>query len=277
MSDREDLGLKGPVRELALEKPGATIERSTWLFDTTGGLLRYAERNKDGTEYVTDYRYDDQGRRIAPAQPTRIATAADGSWTEMGEIRPGAEAVAWHRFKQVGGALGFAGVRDATRVVSRFDARGIPAELIFLNQQDEVLTRTTFEADERGNIVHASFYGGMQPASKLSEIYQRLTSPSDKEMLRPLLEADAVQSEVKFEYDTAGNVIGKESVIAGISRGKSRYSYNAQGDLITAQENDARPVKFEYTYDDFDNWVRQTVHHTGGSDESRRIISYYQH
>src|SRR5438270_3173124 len=173
-------------------------------------------RKKQGRHRVrdmTDYRYDDQRRRIAPAQPTRIATAADGSWTEIGEIRPGAEAIAWHRFKQVGGALGFAGVRDATRVVSRFDARGIPAELIFLNQQDEVLTRAVFEADERGNIVRASFYGGMQPVSKLSEIYQRLTNPSDKEMLRSLLEAGAVQSEVRFEYDAAGKLIGKASFI----------------------------------------------------------------
>jgi YD repeat-containing protein len=240
MSDREDLGFKGPVHELALEKPGATIERSTWLFDSDGKLLRYAERNQDGTAYVTDYRYDDQGRRIEPTQPTRMATAADGSWTEIGEIRPGAEAIAWHRFKQLRGALGFAGVREATRVVTRFDPRGIPAEVIFL------------------------------------KIYQRLTSASDREMLRSLVEADGLQSEVKFEYDAAGNLIGKESLIAGISRGESRYTYNAQGDMITAEENDAPPVRFEYTYDHFGDWIRQAVHHAGGSDESHRIITYYE-
>jgi YD repeat-containing protein len=276
MSDREDLGFKGPVHELALEKPGATIERSTWLFDTTGRLLRYAERNKDGTEYVTDYRYDDQGRRIEPAQPTRISTAADGSGTEIGEIGPGAEGIAWHRFKQLRGAFGFAGVREATRVLTSFDPRGIPAEVIFFNQQDEVLTRAIFETDKRGNIARAAFYGGAQPPLKLSKIYPRLTSASNKEVLLPLVEADALQSEVSFEYDAAGNLIGKEYLIAGISRGKSRYTYNAQGDMMMAEENDAPPVRFEYTYDSCGNWIRQTVHHAGGSDESHRIITYYE-
>src|SRR5437868_9554132 len=46
--------------------------------------------------------------------------------------------------------------------------------------------------------------------------------------------AGAMQSEVNFEYDADGNLIGRESFIAGISRGKSHYTYNAQGDMITA-------------------------------------------
>jgi hypothetical protein len=254
MTDRDKLDLKGPVHQISLERIGARLRRFEWVFNRGGRLLESKQVNDAGKETVTRFLYDELGQRLTP-NPQIIVQRPDGTWTES-ETLAGVQNSAWSGLPQLHGVAFSA--PGAVRVTTVFDGGDTPTEIIFVDASEDVVTRMILRSDDRGNIVEA-----IRDVGKNHNVSGSGSFPCS-------------QLEVRFKYDSMNRLLGIERFAGGQSRGECVYSYNVQGDRITAQENNGPLVHIEYEYDRFDNWVRQVVHQaTGRSDESRRVINYH--
>jgi hypothetical protein len=303
MTDREREGFKGPAHQVTLERPFAATHRFIWLFDEQGKLLKTGFQNADGTEFATEYRYNQHGELIEPSPPTKIPTE-HGMWDEVEDLS-GVGDKTWPNSKArpfTGTApgdysyllytssssknippplkklsMGFAG-QGASRVVTRFDPQGIPMQITFLAEKGEITAQVVFRSDQRGNIVEVDTYGGTTPLLKLRWFERALMTSSNKRELAPLLQPHCLLTRTTFKYDAKDNIIESEAFVLDKLNTRTIYTYNEHGDTITIEQNDAPPTRFEYKYDEFGNWTYQLVH--GAYDdnvyESTRLISYYK-
>jgi len=64
--------------------------------------------------------------------------------------------------------------------------------------------------------------------------------------------------------------------MGGIEISHTIWTYNEQGDKVREREQDGPTVVFEYEYDAYGNWIRQTVHSETAIEEKQRIITYHK-
>lgn len=278
VSDLQQAGYKGSVHEVILERQiGDRQVRYWWKYDRQGRLTSSGSRSPEGSEWSSEYIYDNQGELIEPRGPERVKNP-DGTSTETCEVRT-ARDVAWSAVPGLHG-VGFP-MRGASKVVTQFDDRDVAVKVLFLNDSDEVLSRVELGADENGNIVEARQYSGDKPSIEApDEAFGELTQ-EQRETFAAFFTAGGLESRVVFRYDEQGRLFERKQFVGDVEVARMVRAYNAHGDVSTEhytgleEEGDHR-VNFDYEYDSAGNWTLQTASDEYGSSVSRRIFHYYE-
>ncbi len=142
------------------------------------------------------------------------------------------------------------GTDGASVAETLFDADRLPIRTVFVSDNQEEVSTIRYEYDAAGKIVDA------------------IQHRSGDEQFR-----------AKFQYDQGGLIVKQEILFAGQLTHRTFCTYNDNGDLIreiTESEAPSYSNNFEYQYDSHGNWIRKLVHHSLGTDEIRRQISYYE-
>ncbi len=275
MSDREQHGLKGPVRSLSLLAPCGS--QDTWLFDQTGRVIERSHRHSDRRQWTTEYRYDELGNLVEPRPRKEVRQHDDGRRTEVEPLRA-SDNLMWGNVPGLP-PVGFP-TRGASKVETSYDSRGWPVGAVFFDPSGNITTRVAFQTDERGKVVEAAQYSGAKPALRLSWIRRLLLPRSDRQRHLALIHAGSLESRVSFRYDDLGHLVemtsywGQDEVIERVA-----YTYNEHGDRLTESldgpESGTSRAESEYDYDSHGNWTCQRVRSGGGVHEMRRTIRYY--
>ncbi|HEY3454461.1 MAG TPA: hypothetical protein VGK64_07640 [Bryobacteraceae bacterium] len=239
----ESRRLSGRVHTVIAERARQNgVRVDEFVYDSAGRLQSYVFRGPDGYEFRRTPIYDEQGKEIRPG--TQVFRRSDGSRTEVQQIK----ADSWSMDLLQG--IGF-GTHGATCVETRFRPDGTPDETIFFTDDREEISRLRYTCDEAGRVIDATQY------------------ITDSELFRAI-----------FQYDEHGLVIEERVLFAGALTHRTVYAYNDKGDLASATVEAGGPSphtdRFEYEYDSNGNWVRKLVHHSLGTDEIRRRITYFQ-
>ena len=233
--------LRGPIRRIVTERireNGAYIEDLTFAAD--GRLVLLTSRTPDGYEFRREARYDEDGREIGPNR--RISRHDDGSWTETQTLA----ADTWSMDLLHGLAFGTDGAGLAE---TSFDSHGLPLRTLFRSDQQEEVSIIQYRCDPAGRIVEAGQYS-----------------------------AGTEQFRAVFQYDANGLILEQKVFFAEQLTHRTSCAYNEHGDKSRETIEDggaAYSHEFEYEYDARGNWTRQVVHHSLGTDEVRRKITYY--
>jgi hypothetical protein len=269
MQDREMRGLRGPVRSVVTEIPkpeGALLEELH--FDLDGRMTYLRSCPPQGAEWSKTYRYDHNGHDVD--RNIRVVRAADGGHTELEKL-PG-YVDAWSAPHLHG--MGF-GAQRTSAVESSFDAKGQPTRTVLRNEHGEELSTIRYVCDESGNVVEAVQYSGSVSPFGLSPDMLERVSRSDRGKFQAFFEPGLEEARITFRYDSARRPTEEAAYLVGELQHRTVYTYNEQGDRVTATSDGGDPVRLEYEYDHYGNWTRQVVHHALGADDIRRRLSYY--
>jgi hypothetical protein len=239
----ESRPLSGRVHTVTTERAQQNGERvEEFVYYSAGRLQIYVFRGPNGYVFRRTPVYDEQGKEIRSG--TQVFRHPNGSRIEVQQIK----ADAWSmNFLQGMGV----GTHGATCVETRFRPDGTPDETIFFTDDREEISRLRYTCDEAGHVIDAAQY------------------MADSELFRAI-----------FQYDEHGFVIEERVLFAGALTHRSVYAYNEKGDMVSATDEAGGPApttaKLEYEYDPNGNWVRKLIHHSLGTDEIRRRITYFQ-
>lgn len=241
---REDQFLKGPVRNVITDRllsHGTQMEELS--FSSDGRLIHLTSRTPDGHLFEEQFSYDQAGRRIR--RGAEVVNLNSGGWKEIQAL----QLDTWS-LDQLG-ALAF-GTNGASTAETIFEASGVPIQTIFRDHSGEEVAEIRYEHGPSGRILSA------------------VQSVSGSEYFS-----------VIFERNDRGQIVEQRLLFGGELTDKRSFDYNEFGDktreVVEDDRGNQHQNKFEYEYEDsWGNWTRQIVHHSLGTDELRRTITYYE-
>jgi YD repeat-containing protein len=267
MSDRDDAGLRGPVRTVSSEYASFDSQTNDW------GPFRSGPTQS----------YDIDGRLEGrPAWDDGITTIDDrgvrttvNRWGPRIRRQPGME---W--------GMGFDPAR-LVDVLTRYDAADRPVEIVYRNAEQQPLHRIELTYDGNGRlfrervIVGDDF--GWSPSVPSIAAGQVAVSPQEQQQLTAMLKRmllDSVFMTREYEYNERGRVSELRSTQMGLAETLQTYTYddhdnvieeheqeasreggvNRAGRLVTLNETTSESwTRYEYRYDDYGNWVERIV------------------
>ena len=292
MSDREDAGLRGPVRSVRSEWASIDPQTSDWgpfkqgptlVYDAEGwheGRLR-----DDGTTVTT---LDDRGLR-----------------TTVGRRGP---SIPRQRGMEFGIGIDPNMLVD---VLTRYDAADRPIEVVFRDGQQRSLHRLELTYDAAGRLVREKvLYGEVFSATgSTQEIAAGNVGPLSARELAELAAAmkammpDGVFLTREYQYDSRGRVVELRSTMAGLQESLQTNTYDDHDNVIEEHHEEAsreadldragRRVtrnenaseswnRHEYRYDARSNWIEKVTLHRVPPDSEfrrtgieRRTIAYF--
>jgi YD repeat-containing protein len=188
------------------------------------------------------------------------------------------------------------------KVVTRFDDHKRPAELLFLDSEEQPLSRVEFRYNEDGMLAEEA---QQTLAESLPPEIRAKFNEAQLAAIRKLLGGALGPSHRTHRYDDHGRRVETHSRIGELGEDKDTITYNDRGDPIaeihdsTEREygmNDEgrlseAPVKerstwsetrIRYEYDAPGNWVSKTVESRGDPDRDfircsfeRRVLDYF--
>jgi hypothetical protein len=264
MTDKVLLGLRGSIRSVTTTRQtGNVLHTEEQLFDPDGILVRHSYRDPEGVEQLW----------IAPFFPQtpirRILNNADGSRMWVDDI---SRLDTWSM--EALHSISF-GTKGASSARTSFDSGGVPLETL-IEGEHGVYSRIQYVCDSKGNIMEAIQYSGPS-LPLLVQSWVDQATPSALEAARPLAEPGIEQFRAAFRYDDVGRLVEKVTYFAGQVLYRTVMTYNDFGDVMTMTCDDQPPARYEYEYDDRQNWVRKTITYTTG-EQTRylRKITYYE-
>jgi hypothetical protein len=298
MTDREKLGLRGPVRICETERDYVYPDRR-WLMHTTasysplGYLLEERHRNPDGSQWSLVCRYDERGRILERAEPglagPRLLTyrydTLDRLDSVLARSPEGERLCESYRYDAVGRKTAtvfpdpalrdkvhvalesaFETSTDAASIVTVFDKRDRPVERAFYELNGFVGHRILMRYDAAGKLIE-------QGESEGDGVI--------REDLRHL-----------YRYDSDGRLVEKTMHHYGLWMLHQAFAYNEHGDIIEERQrqtgghcgeepDQSWRTEFSYRYDEGGNWVERITHVVLQTSErrlqlvERRRIEYY--
>lgn len=251
MKNRRALWLKGPVWKVAEEVVTPFGEsRKELVFDRDGEPIGFRQQVPAAPEYVHDFEKTSESRRVVHHD--------DGSRTEVENIfgvanwaPPGVDDVCFP-------------TRGAATAETEFTTRGTLARTVFRGGNGDDLSVVQYTCDDQGRVVRAVQYQG------------RVPFPTGQAgPFGTLLAPGAETCRVVFQYDSMGRVQEYTVSFGGRQRARTAYDFNEHGDIVTSRHDGEEAVRFEYEYDGWGNWTEKVAHHGGGTDQYRRLITYY--
>jgi hypothetical protein len=238
---REEYSLRGPVSSVVTERlleQGTQVEEL--FFDSLGRLVLLKNRRPNLEEFEEKFLYDRAGRRL---RKDAMFVDQKGGWKEIQRLRLDTWCL-----DQLG-ALAF-GAADASIAETSFDDSAKPIQTVFRDQRGDEVSKIRYESGLGNKILSA------------------VQSDCYAETFR-----------VNREYDSHGQLTQELMLFGGELNRRRIVDYNEQGDVsVETIEEDGRryQIRFSYEYDDpWNNWTRQSVHHSLGKDEIRRAFRYY--
>jgi hypothetical protein len=258
-NNRIDLGLKGPVLRLTEERFSPSVHsRQEWTFNELGETVGFRQVGPGLFEYVEEFE--------APPEGPRVLRNSDGSTMETQDIvKFGTYAPRGLRRLGLGFPTG-----GAASAETDFTTDGVAVRTVFRDAAGNGLSSVLYTRDENSRTVEARQYNGYVP-----QTLPDIVANSGTAMFLYLSPAGAEASRTILRYDGSGRLREVEMSSRGQFLTRVTYEYNADGDMVTTKHNDDEPVRTQYEYDAWRNWTRKIVHHGGGPDEWRRLITYY--
>ncbi len=300
MTDREQAGLRGPVKACAVEADYVYPDRRRAMhtittFSTVGDLLEQRHRNPDGSEWSIVCSYDNLGRisqkeRQSPEAKQVFSYRYDalGRLERVVERTDGTDRVCEsYHYDLTGNKTatvypdptlrdkGNIGVDveaafeisvEASSILTIFDEQGRPVKRVFYDPNGTVERRILIRYDAAGHLVEEG---------------EREADGSIREDLRHV-----------YRYDAEGRLIEKIMYLYAFGTHRKMFVYNQHGDVV--EEGHQRTagivdpggggdwnVRYRYRYDSRGNWIErvaETVLPTGEQRMSmveRRRIDYY--
>jgi RHS Repeat len=293
------------------QNPDGSQFASVSEFDANGRITSTETQNANGPVTHRRYEYDDAGRlaRIW----SRTADAAE-VLAERYEYHPGGHTKTLHIDRDtqqddmtfawgVEGTDTFFSASGAASLTTRYNERHQPVEVLFRDEDDDVLSRVVFTYDDMGNLIEEAQMRDLDgvPADLLSNV-----NPAQLHALRTMLGTAEAPNRRVHRYDERNRRIETRSTLYGpIGRDRKTMAYNDQGDVIADEwESDSREVdltddgqwqekpgsasgdhseaRFTYEYDARGNWIVCTVKSRQDpnaefavSTTERRTLAYY--
>ena len=302
-------------------------DNGTVEFRTDGSLARAKSRNSDGSEGKRDYEYDDRGRLLkirienagradeqvfeydpAGRVARLIARPHDGgerlveSYEYDGAGRKKktffVDEASRHALNAWGveGTDAAYGAQGAATIITFYDERDQPGEVVFLDSDSQELTRVELRYDEAGRLVE--------------EVQSKYTLPA--EMLACFDEAQKETVRAAFSarrthrYDELGRRVQTRLQMGPLGGDAKTVIHNDYGDPIreiteheqreygmddeghfspapTKETVHRSEARFLYEYDASGNWVVKIVEGRGGDNQEftrssmeRRTITYFE-
>jgi YD repeat-containing protein len=301
MTDREQAGLRGPVRICDIEQDYVQpdhhwVLRTSTEFSPAGNLLEQRHWNPDGSEWSLICRYDDRGR-ISQKEHHRSDAKQVFSYhyDALGRLErvttrseTGAERVCESYQYDVAGrktatvypdpALrGKAGVSISSDLVFEISHEASSIVTIF-NERDRPVRRVFYDPN---GMVDRRIVMRYDTAGRLIEEGEREADGSVREDLRHV-----------YRYDAEGRIVEKTMCLYAFGTHRKTLVYNEQGDIVEEGHQRTAGIvdhdgdrgwttRYRYRYDDRGNWIEraaETVLPTGNprvSPIERRRLSYY--
>ncbi len=239
-TERDVLGLRGPVRSLSLFQAVLAKKGETWEPQEAVPIrIEQFDRRGNLTEHLS---YDPGG-----TLRERVVFSYDASTNER-EVR---------RYGPENSFLG--------RIVSSCDDHGAPAESRSYSARDVLTERAIFQYDANGKEVESHTY------QQAGELKNRTSSRYDvhgnvEEQLW-YDAADALVQKVVYHRDFQGTLVTRVSFVYAANSGLSERTdghFNNNGDLTERSVyvdsgRQQHKEMFTYRYDAFGNWTTQTV------------------
>jgi len=299
----------GRLQEQSYQAPNGHNSNTKYIYDADNRLSE-VRRSSPGSEHLTHYTYDKQGRLVrvtaglAGEQETIQETnsySADGARTNVHyyrHVEAKGGAVGWD-LRIEGSELGL-GAPNGGSTTTVYDSRGYPVESLAHSDRHGLIVRVKYICDERGHIVEETAEPGHDPVGSLPD-----NIPEEaRAIFQKVFASHLLQGHATHKYDAAGKRI--EMVRdSGPRKETRRTRFNEHGDITWLEtEGTTRTmsfdmegaeipesvethsqhttIRFEYKYDEHGNWTEQTQWTRAEPDHEefrsmlvKRILTYF--
>lgn len=285
------------------------------------GALRYRRHNNpDGSEWVCYYDYTDSGRLLAirhssadgqtsrqdyeydaAGRPARLVASDAAGQRHVAETYSydaagrKSKTVNVDRESQKPGVGYFWGVegvetsysaQGCAAVITHYDERERPSELVFRDAAGELLSRVSFRYDAAGRLIEEAQRTEVRalPARLLPDL-----TPGQFADLTRFLGAGKVPNGTTYRYNERGCRVERVRRLGGVLADRETAVFNEQGDKIASTTepgelagSDACEALFRYQYDGHGNWVEKITEYRTGPQRDfnvsaieRRTLTYF--
>ncbi len=269
MTDRQRLNLRGPARTVTLTRDGRHGPLvDEYSFDREGHVVSIYSRGANGKEWRHDVSHNADA--LSDDSHHGWRRHDDGSDVEVQSV---SALDAWSMDALHGVAFGTHGASFARTQV---DAQGWPVATVLVDPDGRELSTIQYVCDRAGRIVEARQMNGAQAGFRRPSASATTPASAHDLAVIPHAAGPGIQEvQVSFEYDAAGRVVQWHGYLAGEHTITRVMSYNQRGDLASSTSTNQEPTRFEYEYDQHDNWLVKRIHRPSGSGEEIRTITYY--
>jgi hypothetical protein len=314
MSDREKVGLRGPVRTYVEETilPDGSKYSTTTEYSPDGKLLATRTSQPDGSEWVTTNTYDtncrlvktvsgklgepdtamrsdydETGRLLTITNNPEKGGSADFHYSEQGRrttVQSFAPETLQRASSMYGGPYaavraGF-GVPVGGKVTTIYDDKGQPTEAQIRNGEGRILSRVVRSYDAHGRIIEEKHIQE-NPAWLFADMNDKQLEAMNTAMKSLLSGRNGTG--ISYAYDAQGRVTEIRKRNFAVDK-VTTTSYTEHGDkseertTVTGKFGE-KEVQHAYQYDSYGDWTQQTVNYNSSPDEPsyvchRKLIYY---
>jgi hypothetical protein len=300
-------------------------------FDEIGTLIRHSHTNPDGSHWSTAYEYEYVLGRISSIRQVGddSSTVYTHEYDDLGRLRllaihhAGSTRVTEEYEYDAAGQrrkiqylngdecadTAFALVEDAEtyysapgteKIVTLYDERDRPAEVLFYNASGHDLSRVTFSYDEAGNLVEEV---QTRPTDAFPDLFAS-APPEQRETFAKMYQSIAGAMRTVHTHEQGNRVETRRSfglmseqtttrtyneyrdVVTAVSTEHSRgFGVDEQGELVVVPDSERRSrseTRIQYEYDQYRNWTSQITEARSGSEQDfmissieKRVITYF--
>lgn len=300
----------GKLDESRYYNPNGTIARQKYLYNEAGRLVETQFWIDDTFSNQTLYVYDNAARHV------RTVEVNDGVRrdSEVSTYDSSGRRTAVRFFPPELKVTGFAvegvdhayGAPGAVTMTTAYDARNLPAEVLFRDAQNALVSRVVFVRDEAGRLLSDELQFGERALFPEPEQQAQSTDADRAQMaavLAKVLGPTLAFMKTAYVYDEKGRVVEQRNSSGSLGEGRTAIRYDEHdnpieqtgenhereigveenGELHTASERShTQHTRFEYRYDAEGNWTERVVWsrlepnpNFQRSNLKRRGISYY--
>lgn len=289
-SDREQSGLRGPVKEVV-------DEYSTTVFDTNGNIIQWSGNTMHGRT-VRTYVYDEQNRLIR-------VTGSEGDYQDEfsydGPIKKQVRRIPAHP-DQKNCAYGFSVWFDAAcegetlseggTLETRYNENGQPVEKLVFDDEGSVLFSGSSTYDSDGRLCSEMLKPVEFPVPKAIReqipVEQRAVVLAQmKSEFRQMMHSGGLfgDAERSYLYNERG-LLAERVMRMGSNHERLTFGYNEQGDITELRREMSQHLpdgteqaplvmthERSYEYDGFDNWIGMVeIVRSGGETSTSKHI-----
>ena len=294
----------GKLDESRQYNADGTIALTKYLYDETGRLIERQFWLDDALSNQTLYVYDNAGRHLRTVEVSRDGTRRDSEASTydssgrkttvrfLGPVKPNV-------------AISYA-IGGVDHVTNACDAKDLPAEVLFRDDQNALVWRVILVRDEAGRLLSDEVQFGERGLFPNVEQHAESTDANRAEMaavMAKVLGPALAFTKTTYVYDEKGRLVERNTRMGSLGEDRTAIRYDGHhnpieetmerkerevgvdehGELHTTSERShTQHTRFEYQYDAEGNWTERVVWgrmepnpNFQRSNLKRRGISYY--
>ena len=289
--------------------PDGSVVHSRWIYDESGRLMESHSWMNDDTPHRSLYLYDNAGRHVRTfavsldVAETDVETSsydAEGRRTKVSVFGSRAGNVSYF----IEGTDMGLGAPGAVRVVITYDHNDLPVKEVFEDAKQNPVRQVIMRRDGAGRLVKVEMHmGSPSMFCMFGQSERPIPAEAEKALSLMMGSLGGIFSETNYAYDARGRLIEQTGSMFNLGLDRTTYCYgdgddpieetteHSHGEANLAEDGTvqytpdrvaAQQNRFEYRYDDHENWVERTVliRPEGNADFqasniTRRAITYH--